>query len=145
MGKSLQTSGEFAGWYYWPGDKFEAQIAGPFYYRKDEDGQPVTAFRAEEQHMNGLGFMHGGCMMTFADFSLFAIADDHLDEDTSAVTVSMNSEFLSSAQKGALMEVRGDVLKAGRSLIFVRGVMTADGEPCLNFSGTIKKIKRRTP
>ena len=88
MGKSLQTSGEFAGWYYWPGDRFEAQIAGPFYYRKDDNGQPVTAFRAEEQHMNGLGFMHGGCMMTFADFSLFAIADDHLDEETSAVTVS---------------------------------------------------------
>ena len=95
--------------------------------------------------MNGHGFMHGGCMMTFADFSLFAIADDHFDEQTSAVTLSMNSEFLSSAPNGALMEVRGEVLKAGRSILFVRGVMTANGEPCLNFSGTIKKIRRPAP
>lgn len=142
MGPVVETKGEFAGWKFWPGDPFESEMVGPFYYKKDENGQPVTAFRASEKHMNGLGFMHGGCMMTFADFSLFAIADDLFDDQTSAVTLSMNSEFLSSAQKGALMEVRGEVLKAGRSIIFIRGVMTADGEPCLNFSGTIKKIKR---
>jgi len=34
-------------------------------------------------------------------------------------------------------------LKAGGSIIFVRGVITADDEPALNFSGTIKKLKPR--
>ena len=41
------------------------------------------------------------------------------------------------------MEARGEVLRAGGSLIFVRGVITAEGKPCLNFSGTIKRLRER--
>ena len=55
----------------------------------------------------------------------------------------MNSEFLAAAQTGDLMEVRGEVLREGKSIIFVRGMVTANGKPCLNFSGTIKKVSRR--
>ena len=95
--------------------------------------------------MNGLGHMHGGCMMSFADFSLFGIADDVLDEESSAVTVTLNSEFIGGAQVGDLMEARGEVIRAGRSIIFIRGIVTANGEPCLNYSGTIKKTRRRNP
>ena len=68
------TEGEWKGWQCYPGgDPFE-DLAGPFYYRIGDDGRPVCAFRAEAKHMNGGGFMHGGCMMTFADFALFALA-----------------------------------------------------------------------
>jgi acyl-coenzyme A thioesterase PaaI-like protein len=38
-----------------------------------------------------------------------------------------------------LLEARGDVIRAGRSLVFVRGVVTADGEAALSFSGTLKR------
>ena len=70
------TDGEWAGWQCYPGgDPFE-DLAGPFYYRVDADGRKVCAFRAERKHMNGGGFMHGGCVMTFADFCLFVIARD---------------------------------------------------------------------
>jgi len=92
-----------------------------------------------KKHMNASGAMHGGCLMTFADFALFTIAHDYID--FYAVTVAFTSEFLSGPVAGQLMEARGEVLKAGRSIIFVRGVITADGVPALNFSGTIKKIK----
>ena len=34
------------------------------------------------------------------------------------------------------------LLRAGGSLIFIRGVITAEGEPCLNFSGTIKRLRK---
>ena len=145
MSPEIQTEGEFAGWSYWPGDKFEYDTVGPFYYRKDDAGEPVCAFRAEPRHMNGLGHMHGGCMMSFADFSLFGIADDVLDEESSAVTVTLNSEFIGGAEVGDLMEARGEIIRAGRSIIFIRGILTANGEPCLNYSGTIKKTRRRTP
>jgi len=134
----IQTDGEFEGWSYWPQEAFEFGAAGPFYYKKMGD-EYVSRFRADRKHLNGGGMIHGGCLMTFGDFALFSIANDHIDYY--GVTVAFTSEFLSAAKEGQLMEAKGDVLKAGRSLVFVRGLITADGDPVLNFSGTIKKIK----
>jgi uncharacterized protein (TIGR00369 family) len=132
------TEGEFTGWHTWPGEPFEHDTAGPFYMRQDDDGKMVAAFRAERKHMNAGGVVHGGALMTFADFALFALAHSG-EEDGYGVTVAFTSEFLSGAQEGELIEARGEVMGGGRSITFVRGVITADQRPVLNFSGTIKK------
>jgi uncharacterized protein (TIGR00369 family) len=140
-GPRLIDGGDWSGWRTWSGvDAFEDQT-GPFYFRED-DGVVRCAFRAEKKHMNGGGFMHGGCMMTFADFSLFAIAWRELRE-TRAVTVSLNGEFVGPAAVGDLVESSGEVVKAGGSLLFVRGLVSTAGRPMLNFSGVIKKIRPR--
>ena len=138
----VKTDGEFAGWSYWDSDNYESRLVGPFYYRREEDGGFVGAFRAEERHMNGNNSMHGGCMMSFADFGLFVLAEDAM-AGSHGVTVTLNSEFMGGAVVGERMEVRGEVLRSGGSLIFVRGMITAEGRPCLNFSGTIKRLKKR--
>lgn len=142
MKPDLVTEGEFKGWKTWAGEAFEHDAAGPFYFRTDEEGV-VAAFRAKAKHMNQGGVVHGGCLMTFADFSLFAFAAKELGEGGYGLTVAFTSEFLSGAKEGQLLEARGDVLRAGGSLIFVRGLVTADGVPSLNFSGTIKRLKPR--
>lgn len=140
-GPRLLTEGEWAGWYFWgDGDPFERQ-SGPFYFR-EEDGKVRCAFRAEARHMNGGGFMHGGCMMTFADFALFAIAWREL-KDSYAVTISFNSEFVSAGKVGDLVEATGEVVRAGGSLVFVRGELSANGTVLMPFSGVIKKVKAR--
>lgn len=59
------------------------------------------------------------------------------------MTVAFTSEFVGNAKEGDYVEARGEVLRAGGSLIFVRGLVTAEGRPCLNFSGTIKRLKKR--
>ncbi len=132
------TDGEFAGWHTWPGEPFEHDTAGPFYMRQDSDGSMVAAFRAERKHMNAGGVVHGGALMTFADFALFALAHSG-EDDGYGVTVAFTSEFLAGALEGELIESRGEVMGGGRSITFVRGVITSDGRPVLNFSGTIKK------
>ena len=128
---------EWSGWYRWTGvDPFEDAV-GPFFVRRDDQGI-VTGFRPGPANRNGHGSVHGGCMMTFADFSLFMIAGSG-GQEVRGVTVTFNCEFVGPAQPGQLLEARGDVVRAGRSLIFVRGIITADGEPALSFSGTIKR------
>ena len=139
-GPKLVTEGEWAGWRTWSGDPFETQ-SGPYYFR-EEDGRIRCAFRAERKHMNGGGFMHGGCMLTFADFALFSIAHDDL-KDSHAVTVSLNGEFVGPAHEGDLVEATGEVVKAGKSMIFIRGLVSTGGSPMLAFSGVIKKVARR--
>lgn len=133
------TEGEFAGWTYYPDEPFEAGCAGPFYFRVDEHG-PVAAFRVQQKHLNGADVAHGGLLMTFADYSLFAIAHTAM-EDGYGLTVAFTSEFLDGPKLGERVEARGEVLRAGGSLVFVRGLVTAEGRACLNFSGTIKRIR----
>ncbi len=137
----VMESGEFAGWRYWESDPYETR-SGPFFYRREPDGTYVSAFRAEARHMNGGGFMHGGCMMTFADFALFAIATDALAGDH-AVTLNLSGDFLGSVQQGALVEARGEVTRGTGKTIFVRGLMTGDGAPALSFSGIIRRLAKR--
>lgn len=141
-GPRLVEDGEWAGWRTWQGmDPFEDQ-SGPFYFQEDAEGRVTAAFRAETKHMNGGGFMHGGCMMTFADYSLFAIGWKAL-ADSRAVTVSLNGEFIGPARPGDLVTSTGEVIKAGGSLLFIRGLISTGSGPMLNFSGVIKKIRPR--
>jgi len=136
------SEGEWAGWQAYPGgDAFE-DLTGPFYYRVDEQG-PIAAFRAEAKHMNGGGYLHGGCAMTFADFALFVIARDVID-GSKTVTATFNAELVGTARAGQLVECRGDVVKAGRSMVFVRGLITCEGEPVMSFSSVLKKTTMRS-
>jgi len=134
------TEGEFVGWSYWPGDHYEVH-SGPYYFRQ-EDGRVRCAFRVAQKHLNGGGSTHGGCLLTFADYCLFAFAQEAL-AGSRGVTVSLNSEFVGPALEGDLVEATGEVVRAGASLLFVRGIVTANGQPALTFSGVIKKIKHR--
>jgi acyl-coenzyme A thioesterase PaaI-like protein len=40
----------------------------------ENDGQIRCAFRVEKIHLNGMGNVHGGAFMAFADYCLFATA-----------------------------------------------------------------------
>lgn len=139
------SEGEWAGWNQYPGgDPFE-DLAGPFYCRIDEAGRRICAFRAEHKHMNGGMFLHGGCAMTFADFSLFWIAREAIEG--SSVTATFNGEFVGSCGIGDLVECTGEVVKAGRSMVFVRGIIanaSDGGAPMMSFSSVLKKTTRRS-
>jgi len=132
-------SGQWAGWHQWGGtDPFE-DATGPFYVARDDQGV-VCGFRPGAVNRNGHGMIHGGSLMTFADFSLFMLAGS-AGEEVSGVTVTMNSEFLGPAKAGQLLLARGERTGGGRSLVFARGLITADGQPVLAFSGTIKRMQ----
>ena len=138
----LLTEGPFAGWLTWGdgSDPFETEL-GPFCFR-DEGGKVRTAFLPRRTHLNGGGFLHGGALMSFADFALFAIAYKTL-ATSRAVTLTFTSEFLSAGEQGVLVEAEGSIVHETRSFVFVRGVMTQAGRPLLAFSGTLKKIGKR--
>jgi uncharacterized protein (TIGR00369 family) len=140
-GPVVITEGPFAGWMTWSGgaDPFET-ANGPFCFRVDA-GRVRCGFEPRREHLNGGGSIHGGALMSFADFSLFAIAHNAL-ANAHAVTLTCNSEFLSAGRLGAIVEAHGEVLRETRSLIFVRGLVTQDSSPLLAFSGTLKKIAR---
>ncbi len=141
-GAQAITEGEWAGWNsYQFGDPFE-EYCGPYYWRIDPDGRVRCGFRAEHKHMNGGGFMHGGAIMTFADYCLFVIGREALT-DSRSVTATFNGEFVGAVPEGAVVECTGEIVKAGRSMVFVRGLITTGPEPVMSFSAVIKKTGPR--
>lgn len=130
-------AGEWKGWQLWTGEEPFEHYAGPFYARRSDDGSMLCGFRPGPNNLNGGGAVHGGALMTFADYALFIIAYDAL-RNRPGVTISCNSEFVGAAHGSELLTARGDVLRSGRSLVFVRGVIDMSGQPVLNFSGIIK-------
>src|SRR5215470_643867 len=138
-GPVVIADGPFRGWMTWGAgeDPFETAI-GPFCFR-GRGSDLACAFEPKRTHLNGGGTIHGGALMSFADFALFAIAHESL-AGAKAVTVAFNCEFLSPGGLDEMVEARGEVLRATRSLIFVRGIITQETRPLLAFSGTLKKI-----
>jgi acyl-coenzyme A thioesterase PaaI-like protein len=141
-GIDVETEGEFAGWCTWRRDNFETHN-GPFWHRIDENGEVQCVFRVEKKHLNGSGNVHGGCFMTFADYCLFAMASPVLQGP--GVTVSFACEFLDAAREGERVEGRGEITRAGGSLIFLRGTLKSGERTLFTYSGTIKRVKRMPP
>ena len=118
-------------------DPFEDHV-GPFGY-KVEDGRITFAVQTDERHRNTSGSVHGGMLMTFADFALcLAAVWDQPGER--CVTVSCHSDFVAAATPGDLIEASGEVVRRTRSLAFVRGQLVSGGRVLLSFSGIVKRI-----
>lgn len=142
VAKITVAEGEFAGWQTYDLHGTFDQTVGPFYFKLDPDGRMRCAFRAEQKHMNSGHRMHGGCLMTFADIALFQTAYQEM-EGKNGVTVQLDSTFIDGARVGDLVEATGEVVRAGGSLIFVRGQITTGEKTLMTFSGVIKKFTPR--
>ena len=136
----VETEGEFKGWRTWTRDRFETHN-GPFWHRMGDNGRVQCAFRVEGKHLNGQNNVHGGAFMAFADYCLFAFASPVLQGP--GVTVSFACEFLDAAREGELVEGTGEIMRAGGSMIFMRGLLKSGERPLFTFSGTIKRVKRK--
>ncbi|MVT66097.1 hypothetical protein GPL21_13370 [Bradyrhizobium pachyrhizi] len=95
------------------------------------------AFRVEKRHLNGGGHVHGGCILAFVDYAVFAIAG--LVLDCPAVTVTLSGDILDAAREGDQIEATGEITRAGGSLIFIRGELKTGERLIFTFSATIKR------
>ena len=80
--------------------------------------------------------------MSLADVALWDISRREIGaEFLLAATITMNVEFVSSAKVGDFVQASGELVRQGRSILFVRGLVKNDEKTLLSFSGTIKHIK----
>ena len=76
---------------------------GPFYFEpKGTAAFGGYGFELKAKHCNAMGSVHGGVLMTFADFALCMAATDHYETET-CVTVSFSCEFLRGAELGQVI------------------------------------------
>jgi uncharacterized protein (TIGR00369 family) len=112
---------------------------GPFYYRKTEEGL-LLGFEAQDHNCNGIGTVHGGVLMAFADYVATMVALSGVSEN--CATISFTSDFVGAARLGDWVEGRAEVIRRTGSMTFLRGQLSARGEPVLNFQGVLRRLKK---
>ena len=115
------------------------EVNGPFYARLD--GQRLLlGFRVEERHSNPLQMCHGGMLASFADMMLPCAAMYQTYTDRRFLpTISLQIDYLAPARLGAWVQGQADILRSTRNMIFIQGLVMADGEPALRISGIFKQ------
>lgn len=120
------------------GDGFIA-VNGPLYVKKLEQGIAL-GFRVEPRHCNPMGICHGGMIATFCDM-LLPISAHHLSADVARrflPTISLQVDYLAASKLGAWVQGEAQLLRATRSMVFMQGVVQADGESVARVSGIFK-------
>lgn len=143
MTREQITDGDYAGWTRWRRDadgRF-ASMLGDYYFRLNDAGVVECRMETERKHSNGLGYLHGGFIMSFIDMAMFAFIFRQL-ENSAAVTLSCATDFLSAGIVGKPIEASGEILKETGKMLFVRGLVTQEGEKIASFTSTMRKVSR---
>lgn len=115
------------------------RLNGPIFAKRDGT-RLLVGFRVEARHCNPMKMCHGGMLASFADMLLPVTAHAHSETVAHRFlpTINLQIDYLAPAPLGAWVQGEGQLLRATRSLVFVQGVASADGVPCLRASGIFK-------
>jgi len=128
-----------AGWKAMPARDYPALI-GPFMARPFEAGWEY-GFLPEARHLNIGGVVHGGMLMSFMDDVLGMTVWEAANRQP-VTTVQLNHHFIAPGKLGELVIGRGEVLRATRTVVFIRGTLTSGGRVLVHADGVWKILGR---
>jgi acyl-coenzyme A thioesterase PaaI-like protein len=108
------------GWHALPSAAMPAGLGVPW-AKKDGD-QWLYGLLTGPEHANPNGVVHGGVLTAFADHGLSFHAWEAADRGL-CTTIQLNTHFLDAIHLGEFIELRGEVTRRTRGLVFVRGVI----------------------
>lgn len=114
-------------------------VAGPYYVSRRDDRLHM-GFRVKTRHRNPNNVCHGGMIASFADM-LTAILEGEPDFPQLVATISLTIDYIGATPIGAWVEATPEVLHTTGRMLFMRAVITADGEPVAR-SNAIFRIRR---
>jgi acyl-coenzyme A thioesterase PaaI-like protein len=110
-------------------------------WAKRVDGLWRYGLPTDDEHGNNNGVVHGGVLMAFADHGLSFLAWEAA-ERAPCTTIQLNTHFLDAIHPGEFIELRGEVTRRTRGLVFVRGVIGARDPDGLRDVGAVDGIWR---
>jgi len=93
--------------------------------------------RLRQQH----GFAHAGVVATLADHTAGAAATTAVDPARSVLTADYGIHLLRPAA-GDVLTCRGEIVRAGRSLIVVEADVWSEGKLCARYTGTMAVVEQ---
>jgi acyl-coenzyme A thioesterase PaaI-like protein len=108
--------------------------AGEFFVREEDDGSRTVGAWIGDEQANSEGFVHGGFLLTFADFAMTIV--------TTGITLNLSADFLRPARIGDWIEARVIVRKASDTLIFADAIATCGGRALMRISGLFRPFRK---
>ena len=102
------------------------------------EGGAVSRMEVRDEHMNGIGTVHGGAIFTLADFT-FAVAANSHGRVTVAINVSIS--FMKAATSGTLTAVAKEVSLNPRIASYTVNVCDDEGDLVAIFQGMAYRKK----
>ena len=109
------------------------------FWRRAEGSQVFYGLLTDEGHRNRSGRVHGGAVLGLADHALGHTAVD-AGQGRAQATVQLDVQFVASPMVGDFLVARGGIVRMTRSLVFLRGEITAAGRLVATASGIWKII-----
>lgn len=92
-----------------------------------EDPALGVAFTVAEASAAPGGYLHGGAVTMALDVACFFSLIPTLGEGEMAATVDSSVQLISIVPLGARVELRGELIRRGRTMAFLRSVATVEG------------------
>ncbi len=118
---------------------------GPWYYRLDEKQQIVLAIRVEDRHTNIRHIAHGGFLVTMVDTALGIVVSSSREPPQPIVTVSLTTNFVSSASPGDWVEARVDIDRMGGRLAYASCTLRVGDRCIMTATGVFALMKPAVP
>ncbi|MDE2364710.1 MAG: PaaI family thioesterase [Hyphomicrobiales bacterium] len=115
------------------------ELVGPIWARRNGENWSY-AFLAGERHDNRQGAVHGGMLMTFADHAIGFVAWEAAGR-RACVTMQLENQFLAPVRSGDFVECETEVVRAAKTVIFLRGVLKVRGRPVMAANGIWKVVE----
>lgn len=122
---------------------------GPWYYRLDETkgekGQIVLAIRVDDRHTNIRHIAHGGFLVTMVDTALGIVVSSSREPAQPIVTVSLTTNFITSAEPGDWVEAHVDIDRMGGRLAYASCTLRTGERTIMTGTGVFALMKPATP
>jgi uncharacterized protein (TIGR00369 family) len=115
-------------------------LVGPIWQRPK--GEPLRfGLVVAPKHLNRAGILHGGMLMTLAD-QVMAMTGRATSEAKRHATIELNIQFVDGVKLGEFVEAEAEVVRATRSLVFMRATMKTGTRIVASTNGIWKIMER---
>ncbi len=114
---------------------------GPL-YRKETPDQTLVGLRVLERHCNGMGFLHGGMIASFADGALaWAV---WREAGRMSVTIRLEIDYLATVRLGDWLTAKADVVGRDGDIVHTRCELVANGSVMAAVAtGVFRSLRRK--
>ena len=121
------------------------ETVGPFFYRREPNGNFVVGVRVLAKHANARGAAHGGLLLTLVDIALGYRAAFSQQPAAALTTVSLSADFAGAAKVGDWVEAHVDVHKVGSRLAFANTFLIVNGERIVRANAVFSRASGALP
>lgn len=111
-------------------------------YRATASGDMRTGLWVLDRHCNGMGFLHGGMMSSFADSALAWAVWSATGK--MSVTIRLTLEFMEIAREGEWIEAHPEVSSVDGDFVHVSAnIVKEDGSLAARASAVFRTVRRK--